>query len=57
LSSQHGFRISLVYSIGAEINIENRKLLDKIKVYFKGEGSISKSANMYVYEISSLKGL
>jgi hypothetical protein len=52
-----GFRVSIVYSIGAEINLENRKLLEQVKKYFGGVGSISKCANMYVYEISSIKAL
>ena len=51
------FHISIVYSIGAEINIENKKLLDLVKVFFKQEGSTSKCGNMYIYEVSSLKGV
>jgi hypothetical protein len=52
-----GFKESLVYSIGAEINNENKKLLEQVKEYFQGAGSIRKSANMYIYEISSIKSL
>jgi len=55
LSGKLGFRVSIVYSIGAEINPENRKLLEQVKKYFGGVGSISKCANMYVYEIASIK--
>lgn len=55
MSGKLGFRVSIVYSIGAEINPENRKLLEQVKKYFGGVGSISKCANMYVYEIASIK--
>jgi hypothetical protein len=57
LLSKFGFHVSIVYSIGAEINPENKKLLELIKKYFNEEGSISKSGNLYLYEISSIKGL
>lgn len=35
-----------VFSIGAQINQENKILLEKIKAYFYDVGSISKSGNM-----------
>jgi hypothetical protein len=57
LLSKLGFHISIVYSIGAEANPENIKLINLVKDYFNQEGSISKCDNMYVYEVSSLKGL
>lgn len=56
-SSQLGFHISIVYSICAEINSLNYKLLEQIKEYFGGLGSISRSGNMYYYEISSINSL
>ena len=45
----------LVYSIGAQINPDN--LLELFKIYFNNNGSINKCANMYVYEVSTIKGL
>ena len=56
-NSQLGFNISIVYSICAEVNPLNLKLLELVKHYFGGVGSISKSNNMYYYEISSIKSL
>lgn len=56
-NSQFGFHLSIVYSIGAEINPLNLKLLEQIKEYFDGAGSISRSGNMYYFEISSIKSL
>jgi hypothetical protein len=53
-----GFEVNIVYSLGAEINPLNLKLLEKVKDYFGGVGSISKSGgNMFYYEASSLKTL
>jgi len=57
LLSKLGFHISIVYSIGAERNFENEKLLRSIKNYFNRYGSISKCGNLYLYEISSIKEL
>jgi LAGLIDADG endonuclease len=57
LSSKLGYHISIVYSIGAEINPENKKLLDLLKNYFYENGSISKCGNVYLYEVSDIKGL
>lgn len=51
------FSITPVYSIGAEVNIPNRELLDKVKYFFKNKGSISRSGNMYYYEITGLISL
>jgi hypothetical protein len=51
------FHVSLVYSIEAELNSENYKLLILLKKYFNNVGSINKSANMYIYEVSSLEEL
>jgi hypothetical protein len=56
-NSELGFHVSIVYSICAEVNPLNLKLLEKIREYFDGVGSISKSANMYYYEVSSIKSL
>jgi len=56
-NSALGFHVSIVYSIGAEVNPLNLKLLEKVREYFDGVGSISKSANMYYYEVSSIKSL
>ena len=56
-NNQFGFHISIVYSICAEINPLNLKLLEQVKEYFGGVGSISRSGNMYFYEISSIKSL
>lgn len=56
-NSQFGFHISIVYSISAEINPLNLKLLEQVKEYFGGVGSISRSGNMYNYEVSSIKSL
>lgn len=56
-SSPLGFHISIVYSICAEVNPLNFNLLDQVKEYFGGAGSISRSGNMYFYEISSVKSL
>ena len=56
-ASQLGFHVSIVYSICAEVNSLNLKLLEQVKQYFEGVGSISKSNNMYFYEISSIKSL
>jgi Proton-conducting membrane transporter/NADH-Ubiquinone oxidoreductase (complex I), chain 5 N-terminus/LAGLIDADG endonuclease len=56
-SSKLGFYASIVYSLGAEANPENKKLLDLIKNYFDQKGSISKCKNMYYYEVSSVKDL
>lgn len=52
-----GFHVSIVYSICAEVNPLNLKLLEQVKEFFGGAGSISKSGNMYFYEISSVKSL
>jgi hypothetical protein len=50
-----GFRVNLVFSIGAQVNPENLKLLENIKAFFEGVGSISMvGGNMYIYEVSSL---
>lgn len=57
LNSPIGYQSSIVYSIGAEQNSLNLILLERIKEYFNGEGSISKSGNMHIYEISSIKSL
>ena len=73
LNSSLGYQVSLVYSIVAEQNPLNlillpplssspkvwreRRVTEKVKEYFKGEGSISKSANMYSYEISAVNSL
>ena len=38
-----GYQVSLVFSIGAEVNPLNLKLLAKVQDYFEGVGSISKS--------------
>lgn len=56
-SSQLGFHISIVYSICAEIYPLNSKLLEQIKEYFGGVGSISWSGNMYYCEISFINSL
>jgi hypothetical protein len=40
-SKKFGFNISIVYSICAEVNPENNKLLEQVKEYFEGAGSIS----------------
>ena len=56
-SNKFGFKVSIVYSIGAQINPENLKLLELLKNYFNKEGSISKCGNMYIYEVSTIKGL
>lgn len=55
--NKFGFNVSIVYSIGAQINPENYKLLELLKNYFNKEGSISKSGYMYIYEVSTIKGL
>lgn len=47
--SQFGFHISIVYSIGAEVNPLNLELLELVKEYFGGVGSISRSGNMYYF--------
>ena len=57
LRSRFGFYISIVYSIGAEIKPENKKLLELVKYYFNDQGSINKSGNLYLYEVSSIKEL
>jgi hypothetical protein len=44
-----GFHVSIVYSICAEVNPLNLKLLEQVKEFFGGAGSISKSGNMYFY--------
>lgn len=56
-NSQFGFNLSIVYSICAEVNPLNLNLLEEVKEYFGGVGSISRSGNMYSYEISSIKSL
>jgi hypothetical protein len=55
--SKFGFSIIPVYSIGAEANIENLKLLRDLKDFFDGIGSISLCGNMYIYEVSSITTL
>lgn len=57
LNSSLGYQVSLVFSIVAEENPLNLILLERIQDYFNGEGSMSKSGNMYSYEISSLNAL
>ena len=52
-----GYNVSIVYSIGAEVNPLNLELLKKVQDYFGGVGSISKSGMMYYYEVSSIKAL
>ncbi|HLT42957.1 MAG TPA: LAGLIDADG family homing endonuclease [Sphingobacteriaceae bacterium] len=54
LSSKFGYTFNPVFSVVAEANVANRKLLEKVKEYFGGVGSISTSGNMLFYEISSL---
>jgi len=56
-SSIFGYHASIVYSISAEVNPLNLKLLERVKDYFGGVGSISRSGNMYYFEVSSLKAL
>lgn len=56
-NSQFGFHISIVYSICAEVNPLNLKLLEQVKEYFGGVGSIRRSGSMYSYEISSVKSI
>lgn len=56
-SSVFGYNVSIVYSIGAEVNPLNLELLKKVQDYFGGVGSISKSGMMYYYEVSSIKAL
>ena len=56
-SSIFGYNVSIVYSIGAEVNPLNFNLLERVKYYFEGVGSISKSGNMYYFEVSSIKAL
>jgi len=53
--NQLGFHVSIVYSIGAVIHPENKKLLKLIKNYFNEEGSINTCKNLYLYEVSSIK--
>lgn len=48
-----GFNLSIVYSLGAQVNPLNLKLLELVKDYFGGVGSISRSGHMYSYEVSS----
>jgi hypothetical protein len=55
-SSTFGYNANIVFSIGAEVNSLNLKFLERVKDYF-GVGSISKSGNMYFYEISAPKAL
>lgn len=57
LRSKLKFHISIVYSISAQRNPNNKKVLELVKDYFNNEGSISKSGNMYVYQISTIEGL
>ena len=54
LNSKFGYTFNPVFSVVAEANEANRKLLEKVKGYFGGVGSISTSGNMLSYEISSL---
>ena len=57
-SSKFGYRASIVFSIGAEKNPENLKLLERVKDFFGGVGSISELVGrMYYYEVNSLKAL
>ena len=56
-TAKFGYLIAPVYSIGANINPYNKMLLENIQEFFGGVGSISKCANMYIYEVSSLKNL
>ena len=57
LINKFSFHLSLIYSVEAELNIENYKLLILIKNYFNDVGFITKCGNMYVYEVSSLEDL
>ena len=57
LNSPLGYQISIVYSLVAEQNPLNLILLENVKKFFNDEGSISKSANMYSYEISAVNAL
>lgn len=41
----------------AKVNPLNLKLLEQVKEYFGGVGSISKYNNMYSYEISSIRSI
>lgn len=52
-----GIKVSLVYSICAQVNPANLNLLRSVQAFFNGIGSISKSGDMYIYEVSSLKTL
>jgi hypothetical protein len=55
--SRFGYGIVPVYSLGAEANPYNKALLENLKAFFNGVGSISTCNNMYYYEVSSLKTL
>lgn len=57
LRSRFDFHISIIYSIGAELNPENKKLLELVKYYLNNQGLINKSGNLYLYEVSSIKEL
>lgn len=57
INSVLGFHISIVFSVCAQKNSLNLELLEQVKEYFGGVGSISKSGNMYIYEISAIKDL
>jgi len=50
-------RIIPVYSICAQINPPNKLLLEKVKEFFENKGSISRSNNMFSYEITGLTSL
>jgi hypothetical protein len=51
------YTIIPVFSIGAEANYPNKELLEKVKSYFENKGSITRSGNMYQYELSGLAKL
>ena len=56
--SKFGFIINPVFSLGTEANVENLKLLERIKDFFGNIGSISLcGGNMFYYEVSSITTL
>jgi len=51
------YSISPVFSIPAQVNYPNKELLEKIQQFFEYKGWISRSGNMYSYEVTGLNSL
>lgn len=55
--ARYGYTSTLVFTLVAEVNPENKKYLEKVQKFFGGVGRIYTSDNVYIYKVRSLKEL